>query len=100
MSTKPCVAFTIAALALGSASTAVAQSGGSRSKAPNIAIVTPAPNYSAFGPTERLRRAAPIGHRQPRPVDLPNYTELPPFETVQRRLDSELDKKLIICRGC
>src|SRR5438105_8053320 len=48
----------------------------------------------------RLFRQAPIGHRQPRPGDVPETTQLSPLDSELRRLDEEIDRKLIICRGC
>jgi hypothetical protein len=48
----------------------------------------------------RLPWRAPVGHRQPKVIDVPGDTRLPAFETEQRRLDAALDKKLVICRGC
>jgi hypothetical protein len=47
-----------------------------------------------------LFRQAPVGHRQPRPSDIPEATQLSPLEFELRRLDEEIDRKLIICRGC
>jgi hypothetical protein len=43
---------------------------------------------------------APVGHRQPRPSDLPQDHDMSPEERQQQQLDYELDRKLIICRGC
>jgi hypothetical protein len=37
---------------------------------------------------------APIGHRQPARADVPQW------ERQQQDLDVELDRKLVICRGC
>jgi hypothetical protein len=48
----------------------------------------------------RLFREAPVGHRQPRPSEVPETTELSPRELELRRLDEEIDRKLVICRGC
>jgi hypothetical protein len=42
---------------------------------------------------------APIGHRQPKATDVPDEP-LSEFEVEQKRMDSELDRKLLICRGC
>jgi len=47
-----------------------------------------------------LFRQAPIGHRQPRPVDIPEGTQATPGDEALRRIDAEVDRKLIICRGC
>jgi len=47
-----------------------------------------------------LPRQAPVGHRQPRPRDVPEITQLSPIDSELRRLDEEVDRKLTICRGC
>ena len=47
-----------------------------------------------------LFRQAPIGHRQPRPADLPGTTQATRGDAELQRLDAEVDRKLIICRGC
>jgi hypothetical protein len=43
---------------------------------------------------------APIGHRQPRLSDTSGAPQLSPSDLELRRLDAEIDRKLIICRGC
>ena len=43
---------------------------------------------------------APIGHRQPRLSDTPAATQSSPSDLELQRLDAEIDRKLIICRGC
>jgi len=43
---------------------------------------------------------APVGHRQPTRADVSENGPLSAFEREQKRLDAELDRKLIICRGC
>jgi len=47
-----------------------------------------------------LFRQAPIGHRQPRPGDWSEPVQATPVDVELRRLDAEIDRKLIICRGC
>jgi hypothetical protein len=47
-----------------------------------------------------LFRQAPVGHRQPRPSDVPETAQLSPSDLELRRLDEEIDRKLTICRGC
>src|SRR5258708_26838039 len=42
---------------------------------------------------------APIGHRQPTRMDVPQNEVLSAWERQQKELDVELDRKLIICRG-
>jgi hypothetical protein len=43
---------------------------------------------------------APVGHRQPTRADVPETKVLSASERQQQDLDVELDRKLIICRGC
>ena len=43
---------------------------------------------------------APTGHRQPTRADVAENVPLSAWEREQQRLDAELDRKLIICRGC
>jgi hypothetical protein len=43
---------------------------------------------------------APTGHRQPTRADVPQNAILSAWEQEQQVLDAELDRKLIICRGC
>ena len=43
---------------------------------------------------------APIGHRQPTRAEIPENEVLSAWERQQQDLDVELDRKLIICRGC
>lgn len=49
--------------------------------------------------TASLVRQAPIGHRQPRAADVPGPSSSQ-LELDQRRQDEQLDRRLIICRGC
>jgi hypothetical protein len=43
---------------------------------------------------------APIGHRQPARADVPQNEVLSAWEREQQVFDAELDRKLMICRGC
>ena len=43
---------------------------------------------------------APVGHRQPTRADVPESGPLSAPELEQQRLDAELNRKLVICRGC
>ena len=43
---------------------------------------------------------APIGHRQPTRTDALQNEGLSAWERQQQDLDVELDRKLVICRGC
>jgi hypothetical protein len=72
---------------------------GAAGDAPRVAAATSPRNDGDLG-IRRLPWQAPVGHRQPKVSDVPRKTGLPAFEAEQRRLDAELDKKLVICRGC
>jgi len=50
--------------------------------------------------TSRLPWLAPTGHRQPTGADVPQDAILSAWEREQQVSDAELDRKLIICRGC
>jgi len=100
----------IATLVFGSASPLLAGSNvrslvsdapvdGAAGNAPSVAAATSPRNDSDIG-IRRLPWQAPVGHRQPKVSDIPRNTQLSVFEAEQRRLDAELDKKLMICRGC
>jgi hypothetical protein len=44
---------------------------------------------------------APVGHRQPRPGDVPSEKNLTDPNSAQNKEDAALDKKIkSICRGC
>ena len=43
---------------------------------------------------------APVGHRQPRQADVPQSDAVSAWEHQQLQTNQELDRKLIICRGC
>lgn len=43
---------------------------------------------------------APVGHRQPRVSDVPANVQLSSSDVEERRLNRELNAKLVICRGC
>jgi hypothetical protein len=43
---------------------------------------------------------APTGHRQPARADVPQSEILSAWEQEQQVHDAELDRKLVICRGC
>jgi hypothetical protein len=47
----------------------------------------------------RFRRA-PVGHRQPRLNSMSDPVQGSAVDVALRRLDEEIDRKLIICRGC
>ncbi|WGD50283.1 hypothetical protein QA641_32460 [Bradyrhizobium sp. CB1650] len=50
--------------------------------------------------TSRLPWLAPVGHRQPRLADVPRHESVAAWEHQQRQADEELDRKLVICKGC
>ncbi len=50
--------------------------------------------------TSHLPWLAPTGHRQPRAMDVPQEGVSSAYDRRQEPLDAELDRKLIICRGC
>jgi hypothetical protein len=50
--------------------------------------------------TSRLPWLAPVGHRQPHQADVPPHEAVSAWEHQQHQFDQELDRKLIICRGC
>jgi hypothetical protein len=43
---------------------------------------------------------APTGHRQPGRADVPQNDVLSASERQRQDIDVELDRRLIICRGC
>jgi hypothetical protein len=53
---------------------------------------------SARDLTSHLPWLAPVGHRQPRLVDIPPDTSPTTRERAQERLNAQLDQKLVICR--
>lgn len=50
--------------------------------------------------TSRLPWLAPVGHRQPRRSEVPQSEAVSAWEYQQQQFDQELDRRLIICRGC
>ena len=57
------------------------------------------PSHNAL--TSHSPWLAPVGHRQPTRADLPQGAELlSDWERQQIVLDAELDRRLVICRGC
>lgn len=88
-----CMAVAATVLVLGVASVH-AEEGAGNSAAPS------AMRSAAMTGTLRVARQAPVGHRQPRPIDVPDAIRQTPAESEQQRLDQEIDRKLLICRGC
>ncbi|MET3970895.1 MULTISPECIES: hypothetical protein [Bradyrhizobium] len=50
--------------------------------------------------TSRMPWLAPVGHRQPHQADVPQHEAVSAWEQQQQQFDQELDRKLIICKGC
>lgn len=71
------------------------ESAGIGARATIVSPDNPAPTRFAD-----LYRQAPIGHRQPRPSDLSTPVQATRVDAELRRLDDEIDRKLVICRGC
>jgi hypothetical protein len=78
----------------------------STANATDAVAVFPAPPSSATADhasivlTSHLPWLAPVGHRQPQRADAPQSGVISAWERQQQQLDRELDRKLIICRGC
>jgi hypothetical protein len=66
---------------------------------PDIAI-SAATDRAPIMLTSRLPWLAPVGHRQPHQADVPHHEAVSAWEHQQQQIDRELDRKLIICRGC
>jgi hypothetical protein len=80
-------------------STHAAQQPDAASVFPDVAInVTP--DHESAALTSHLPWLAPVGHRQPRQADVPQDEAVFAWEREQQQADQELDRKLIICRGC
>ena len=96
MSIRFGVTVVAATFLLGSASGL--RAGGSAGAGTGATIASPGnPDPMQFAD---LFRQAPIGHRQPRPDDVPAPAQATRGDVELRRLDAEIDRKLIICRGC
>jgi len=62
--------------------------------------VPPAVQGNPPSPATEGRAEAPVGHRQPRPGDLPPDVRREEGGMVRSPVDRELDQKMQICRGC
>jgi hypothetical protein len=60
----------------------------------------PASRANPPPPATDARGQAPVGHRQPRPSDLPPNVQRDEGGPVRSPVDQELDQKMQICRGC
>ena len=109
MSTRQGVTIFVAAFLFGSSSDLIAAGANTVSASASTgtgvashsqAINVSPPRVDAAELVARLVRPAPIGHRQPRAADLLGNTQPSADELELHRLDEEIDRKLIICRGC
>jgi hypothetical protein len=71
-----------------------------RNRFSDLAANMTAKRTTASALTAHLPWLAPVGHRQPRKIDVPQNQDWSAWALEERRLDKELDRKLIICRGC
>jgi hypothetical protein len=68
--------------------------------AANAQTGTPGSGAPSANPTPPVREA-PIGHRQPRPTQVPSEKNLSDPNDPANREDATLDRKIkSICRGC
>jgi hypothetical protein len=66
---------------------------------PDVPISATA-DHASTGLTSHLPWLAPVGHRQPHQADLRQREAVSEWEREQQQADHELDRKLMICRGC
>jgi hypothetical protein len=50
--------------------------------------------------TSRLPWLAPVGHRQPHRSEVPRSEDVSAWDRRQQQVEEELDRHLVICRGC
>jgi hypothetical protein len=62
--------------------------------------ISAATNRAPIVLTSRLPWLAPVGHRQPHQANVPRHEAVSAWEHQQQQFDKELDRELIICRGC
>jgi hypothetical protein len=101
--TATAIVFAAASAALAAdnerTSNTLADARGARGSMRNVDTVTPSGKDDLAVQIARLPWPAPVGHRQPRASEVAT-TQLSPSDTEQRQQDEELDRKLLICRGC
>ena len=85
-------------VALGSMSRPASAQNGSNGNFGALAAVGAGGTTGMFQGGQGYGRA-PVGHRQPRLIDLP-AAELSPFDRALRQEDERIDRKIVICRGC
>ena len=61
---------------------------------------TPVTRNASIALTSHRPWRAPVGHFQPRRDDVPRSEEVSEWERQQQQFNEDLDRKLIICRGC
>jgi hypothetical protein len=66
---------------------------------PDLSTTAPA-DRAPIALASRMPWLAPVGHRQPHRADVPQHEAISAWEHQQQQFDQELDRKLIICRGC
>jgi hypothetical protein len=57
-------------------------------------------DHASTAPTSHRPWLAPVGHRQPHRAEVPQPEAVSAWELQQQQSDQELDRKLVICRGC
>jgi|ERR1700751_4816272 hypothetical protein len=63
-------------------------------------VKTPVTRNASVALTSHLPWRAPVGHFQPRRDEVPQSEEVSNWERQQQQFNNEVDRKLIICRGC
>ena len=101
MSINLCSSIVAIPFALGMCASEPCMAAGDRmaEHVPDTVIVAPPRREQATAMIVRTIPRAPIGHRQPR-GDILRDVQLSPLDLELRRLDEEVDRQLIICRGC
>ena len=63
-------------------------------------VETPVTSNASIALTSHRPWRAPVGHFQPRRDEVPQPDEVSEWERQQKQFNEELDRRLIICRGC
>jgi hypothetical protein len=63
-------------------------------------VKTPITRNASIALTSHRPWRAPVGHFQPRRDEVPQPEEVSEWERQQKQFNEELDRRLIICRGC
>jgi hypothetical protein len=97
----PCVVLVAAVAAETAISSPALAQGAPTAPAARDNPVPPTMRDNAPPDATEGRAQAPIGHRQPRPRDLPTNLQRGEGSGIERSpVDRDLDQKLQICRGC